>query len=131
MEFEINGIMYKVGKLTAMKQFHILRRLAGAFAGIDFEANASAFLACGSNLEEEDWEYVIYSLLSVVMRKEEKGMGYAPICTGKSIAYVDIKEDLKVMVEIAIKSFQHNIGVENIGSFFQIPQESTEELKAQ
>jgi len=119
MEFEVNGITYKASKLDAMKQFHIVRRLApilaeisSAFKGDTMEVLSSMAIAL-AKLEDKDANMILFGLLNAVERKEPQGVGYSKITTADNgFMYQDI--DLQAMLQIA-----YNVGVYNFKDFFQ------------
>lgn len=106
MDFSVNGVNYKAGKLPAMKQFHIVRRCAPLLAGISDKDKVleSIFNGLG-NLKDEDSEYILFGLLACVQR-DRSPHGWANICTGSSLMFDDI--DLFAMMQIATKAFQEN-----------------------
>lgn len=113
MDFQVNGVNYKAGKLPAMKQFHIVRRCAPLLAGITDKDKAleSIFNGIG-NLKDEDADYILFGLLACVQR-DRSPHGWANICTGTSLMFDDI--DLVAMLQIAAKAFQ-----ENFSSFLDV-----------
>lgn len=106
MDFQVNGVSYKAGKLPAMKQFHIVRRCAPLLAGITDKDKAleSIFNGIGS-LKDEDADYILFGLLSCVQR-DRAPHGWANVCSGTSLMFDDI--DLGAMLQIAAKAFQEN-----------------------
>lgn len=114
-EFEINDKTYRVSKLNAKKQFHIVRRLSPVLgtlaAALDddikgLEAIPSIANAI-STLSDNDADYCIFNLLSVIKRKQDKGLGWGPITTtGDQIMYDDIT--LQVMMRLVWKSLYFN-----------------------
>lgn len=111
MDFVINGINYKASKLPAIKQFHIVRRVAPLLAGMTDKDKALEGIMNGiGSLKDEDANYILFGLLSCVER-EQVGHGWAKVCVGESLMFQDI--DLGVMFQIATKAFQ-----ENYQSFF-------------
>lgn len=117
MEFEIDGIKYRVAPINARKQFHIVRRLMSILSGLsevsgeDVDA-ASALDKFGdalSKLSDEDADYCIFGLLSSISRKAEGGVGWTPICAEKTIMFEDINSDMVKMFTLAWNSLNHNI----------------------
>lgn len=108
MDFVINGVNYKASKLPAIKQFHIVRRVAPLLAGMTDKDKAIEGIMNGiGSLKDEDANYILFGLLSCVER-EQLGHGWAKVCTGESLMFQDI--DLGVMFQIATKAFQENYG---------------------
>lgn len=126
MELEINEKTYKIGKLTAMQQFHIARRLAPALWALGAAANgaesitslndSSIFGALGpvaeaiSKMSDEDVNYVIQSCLGVVSRQEPKGWARVQASNGH-LMFEDI--DMATMMQITFAVIK-----ENLGNFF-------------
>lgn len=129
-EQDVKGITYDFGKIPALAQFHIVRRLApiigdllttlgpmmkGKKAGDKFELTEEEMLkGLGpimmsiSKLSDEDANYAIFGLLNPVRRKISSAGGYAKINTGENLMFEDI--DMAVMIQIAVKSFVANLG---------------------
>ena len=106
MDFIVNGVNYKAAKLPAIKQFHLIRRLAPVMAHITNPDNALAGIANAiGELKDEDANYVLFGLLGVVER-EQPPHGWAKITVGESLMFQDI--GLVEMMQIATKSFQGN-----------------------
>jgi hypothetical protein len=106
MDFQVNGVSYKAGKLPAMRQFHIVRRCAPLLAGIADKDKAleSIFNGIG-NLSDEDADYILFGLLSCVQR-DRSPHGWANVSTGSSLMFDDI--DLGAMLQISAKAFSEN-----------------------
>lgn len=112
MEFELQGNSYRVAKIAAREQFHIMRRLAPVFGSVapvaqngGVEAIQPLAEAIGA-LSDENADYVLFGLLKAVQRKEAHGLGYSPICSGNTLMYDDIS--MPVMLQLAWKALQHN-----------------------
>jgi hypothetical protein len=98
---------------------------AGAFkkGGIDKGVAASsqeevmkAFPAIAdvlASMTDEDADYVIFGLLAVVTRKQDQGLGWAPVSTSKSLMFNDIT--MPEMLTLAGR-----VLVANLGSFFNV-----------
>lgn len=123
---EVNGHDYQFAKLSALAQFHIVRRLAPIIGellnGIDPKSfkdgkpnisQADMLKALGpistalAKLSDEEANYVLFGLLKVVQRKQVGG-GWANIATGESLMFEDI--DMKIMIQLSVKSFMVNLG---------------------
>ena len=123
MEFEVRGIQYRAAKLDARAQFHIVRRLAPFLKALaplagkmkDQAQAMEALPAIGevlAQLDDETADYVLFGLLGAVTRKEDKGLGWAPISRNQSLMYMDIS--MPDMLAIAGRSL-----MANMGDFFQ------------
>jgi hypothetical protein len=119
METTINDKQYRSGKLDAMKQFHIARRVAPALTGL-----VSAFSGAGASQEDfaralgpladavaqmpdADAEYVLGTCLAVVSRQTDPTT-WAPIWREGRLVFDDI--DLGTMIQLAAKVIQDNLG---------------------
>lgn len=128
MEFETEGRTYKVNKIDARSQFHIVRRLApvlgqvapaiqGGKGGMDaLPALADAI----AKLSDDDADYVLFGLLKVVNRKQDQGLGWGPVCTGTSIMYDDIT--MPTMLKLAWEAMSFNMS----GFFAALPSDLKE-----
>lgn len=136
MTTEVNE-EYKFGKLDALSQFHIVRRLApivgdlvamiansGAiksgkkfedmkFEEIDFSGLAKDIgpvMVTLAKLPDEDMNYALFGLLKCVTRKIPGG-GWGRITTDQNhFMFDDVKGDLKLMMTLAGKALAANLG---------------------
>ena len=132
---EIDGVTYRIGKLNAIQQFHIARRMApvlavlgesvGALVSLlpkpgqqvgDTELPDGVIPALASAAEvmaqmsDADSEYVIYTCLGVVARKQ--GEVYAPILgPQRQFMFSDIEMPAMLQLTFAVVK-------DNLGSFF-------------
>lgn len=122
MELILNEQKYRVGKLNALQQFHITRRLMPALAavGLSFQAlkeasqgkdgggimeaveKASEVLA---KMTDDDANYVIFTCLGAVTRLS--GAGYAKISQGQALAFEDI--DMMIMIRLVVEVVRQNL----------------------
>lgn len=132
---EINGHTYKIGKLSAMQQFHVVRRLAGVLAGLagldkqgleglkdapkdqvaahllESMPDVLPALAQGlATMDDVTAEFVIFTCLGVVERKERAG-GWARVCVNGQLMFENLG-----MVEML--TLVANVLKENMGGFF-------------
>ena len=122
MEKEVNGKNYRFGKIDAIKQFHIVRRLAPALASVGLSlaklkqtANASDLLAPAfdviSKMSDEDSEFVIYTCLRAVQRQDGQGAGVGWVSlvptSQNVVAYNDI--DLPTMMQLVMWALRANL----------------------
>lgn len=146
MEFELEGRTYRVGKIDARAQFHIVRRLApvlGELAGAlqgritapavesDDEAKKAKTAKAAvealppianaiSRLSDSEADYVIFGLLKVVVRKQDQGLGWGPVTTGEQLMYDDI--NMTTMLKLAWKALSFNMS----GFFNALPSDLKE-----
>ncbi len=128
MEFETEGRTYRVNKIDARSQFHIVRRLApvlgqvapavqGGKGGMDaLPALADAI----AKLSDEDADYVLFGLLKVISRKQDQGLGWGPVATGTLLMYDDIT--MPTMLKLAWQALSHNMS----GFFAALPSDLKE-----
>jgi len=127
---------YDFKKLDALSQFHIVRRLAPVigeivaslanssemkgkdlkntkFDDLDFNEiskNLAPVFTALAKIPDEDVNYAIFGLLKGVYRKQTNVGGWARITTDTNLfMFEDIKADLKLMMSLAVKSFQVNL----------------------
>lgn len=125
MDQTINGHTYRIGKIDARSQFHIVRRLAPIFGELapalrggssDALASLPAITAAFAKLSDEDMDYCLFGLLRVVVRQQPNGLGWGPVCAaGNVLAYDDIT--MPVMLQIAWASLSENMS----GFFAALP----------
>lgn len=138
MEFDIQGHTYKVSKLDAMSQFHIVRRLlpvlgelvpAVKMEGETPELSMDAIPAIGtaiSKISDDDSNYVLYGLLAGVSLQEPNGLGWSKVLSGNTLMYSHISESLSIMLQLAFKSLMHNF----TGFFDVLPSDLKEKVQA-
>lgn len=128
MEIVVNDQTYMVGKLNALQQFHVMRRLAPVLAGMgmgvaelktmsDKTAESAGLLLVLEKVTEvvgqmtdEESNYVIFTCLSMVKR-QVPGSGFASIVTsGKPPQLmfddIDMLAMLRLTVEVVKESLQ-------------------------
>lgn len=143
MEFETEGRTYRINKIDARSQFHIVRRLApilGELAGAlkgrvagssvskddpEFKAKAAMevmppIAEALAKLSDADADYVIFGLLKAVVRKQDQGLGWGPVATGTAIMYDDIT--MPTMLKLAWKALSFNMS----GFFAALPSDLKE-----
>lgn len=126
-EIEVKGITYSVGKLNALTQFHISRRVAPILAsmGISLAAlKAGAKISVEdmavslgpvsevlANMSDEHVEYIIATTLAVVRRKQStdaQGKAtWAPVARGAQLMFDDI--DMAAMLRLVVAVLQENL----------------------
>jgi hypothetical protein len=122
-QFELNGAAYTSGRLDAMKQFHVTRRLLPILAEMGMSASMLAQLreeeATGgivgvmgpvmdiiSKMPDEDVEYIVRTCLAVV--KRQQGEAWAPVQAANGhLMFADI--DMTVMIRLTIEVLKGNL----------------------
>jgi hypothetical protein len=123
-EIEVGGATYQVGKINALTQLHVGRRLLPAFVAVGIKAEdlgtrshvgvadfmEPAVKLMGS-MSDEDVNYVLFRCLAAVKRKQ--GDRWAQITTGERLMFEDI--DMPSMVRLTAAVLQ-----ENLSGFFAL-----------
>lgn len=137
-DFSVGKRQFKLGKINALKQFHIVRRMAPILAELapnlkgmaklntadeDQMDAAAKFLApimTGiSKLSDKDSEIVLFGLLeSVEMKQEEHGGNWARVARDGQLLFEDL--DLGLLMQVAGRAFMYNLS----GFFAALPQVS-------
>lgn len=126
-QIELGGDEYSLGRLSAMQQFHVSRRIAPIIPALipvfmrmrsaakplneDLEGLATVLqpLADGlAQLKDEDAEYVIGTCLSVVQRKQPTGWASVWAPSGKVAMFDDM--DLSVTLPLVVQVITANLG---------------------
>lgn len=116
-EFVIEGETYRAGKIPAMTQFHIARRLAPVLSrlpglpGAEGGVSATALPALAeaiAGLSDDDCEYVIGNCMGVVQRQSKGVWTPAWNATAKRAMYDDIT--MPVMLQIAMRVLMDALG---------------------
>lgn len=123
---KIGNHNYRAGRIDARKQFHIVRRMAPFLEGLaKVKTSGAASLeeaglaalpemaAVLARMDDETADYVLFGLLAPVRREQENGLGWAPVCSGNTMAFDDIS--MAQMLQLAGESLR-----ENLGDFFVI-----------
>lgn len=118
----VNGHTYAIGKLNALTQFHISRRLAPMLAQMGISLN-SLRKGVSSDLEDflpvlgpvtdmmakmsdEDVNYILFTCLSVVSR--QSGDKFSAVSTGTNLMFEDI--DMPTMLRLVVEVVKENMG---------------------
>lgn len=115
IEFKIGENTYRAGKMNAMKQFHVARRIApvvGSLVALTRGAPAmdeilQPIAEAIAKLSDGDCEYVLGACLSAVQR--QSGQGWAAVWDSRvgRLMFEDI--DLPAMIQIATRVLQDNL----------------------
>lgn len=131
--FDVAGHTYRAGRLDAIKQLHVVRRLSpliGALQGVDiggvvapastpdeFARRTDALMellvpitAAVAAMSDEDTEYVLGACLGIAQREQPGGLGWTPVwsAAAKRPMYDDI--NLPAMLQIAARVLMKNVG---------------------
>lgn len=138
-DFEIGGRNFKLNKINAFKQFHIVRKMAPILADLlpamgdvqkvnkseisesekfeELAKIAAPFMLGISKLSDEDADKVLYGLLSSVEIQQPAG-NWARVSTDTMLMMQDL--DLPVLLQLAGRAFMFNLA----GFFGALPQRS-------
>lgn len=124
-DFQAFGKSFKLNKIDALKQFHIVRRVGpilsellpvmkefksvpdGEEAKLDMIAKLASPLMEGlSKLSDQDSEMVLYGLLSSVEMQQASG-NWARVSTPQMLMIQDL--ELPMMLQIAGRAFIYNL----------------------
>lgn len=117
---EVAGHRYSIGKLSALSQFHVMRRLAPLLAGVgpdllkipeakdtgEMLGLMSPLAQALADLKDEDANYVIFTCLSVVSR--EQSSGWARMVAGSPPALMFEDIDMFTMIRLTVEVVQEN-----------------------
>lgn len=125
MDITIGTRNYRLGKLDALKQFHIARRLAPALASIGITVaelekvgqgiagSVDSFLpALGpvsevlAKMSDEDTNYVLFTCLGAVQMDQGEGR-YANITKGQQLMFEDM--DMVMMLKLTAEVVKFNL----------------------
>lgn len=127
IELEVAGKAYSIGKMSAMKQFHVSRRIAplipkliplftrvkssGGAISADLDGMAEVlqpFADALAEMNDADAEYVMGACMAAVQRKNEYGWTAAWNEQAKGPMFDDI--DLGVMLPLTVRCIVANLG---------------------
>ena len=130
---ELAGSVYSIGRMDALTQFHVARRLAPVVATLG-KSIAELTTAEGQQSQEawitevfgpvmdivakmgdDESNYIIHTCLNVVSRKQEGGK-FAPVQRNKQMMFNDI--EMPVMFRLVVEVIKENLGgffVEAVG----------------
>lgn len=136
--FEAGGRKFKLGKIDAFRQFHIVRRIGPllaemmpVIAGIakskvdkmseaekleEFARMAAPIMQGLSKLSDADADYVLFRLLSAVEVHQEQFNSWAKIATDNGLMMQDM--ELPLLLNAAGRSLMFNLS----GFFALLPQ---------
>ena len=113
---------YRIGKLSALQQLHVSRRLAPILASMGVSLSAISAGAKGSNddfaamlapvteivarMPDDEVNYIIFTCLSCVSRVVDNRA--APVSVGNALMFDDL--DMKAMLELTVAALKDNLG---------------------
>jgi|SRR5271165_6183686 len=134
-DFEIGGRKFKLNKVDAFKQFHIVRRIAPILSDLlpsikdaqkikqenlseeekleGLAKMAAPFMEGIAKLSDKDADFVLFGLLSSVEIQQPTG-NWARVSTNEMIMMQDL--ELPVLLQLAGRAFMFNLS-----GFFAVP----------
>lgn len=123
-DFEVGNKKFKLGKLSAFEQFHVVRRLGPVLAELapalkelsemkqgDLDKDQFALLAPIlkgiGELSDKDSDFVLLRLLSCVEIYQSEFGVWAKIARGDTLMIPDL--DLPIMLQVAGRAFAFNM----------------------
>lgn len=117
-ELDLMGTMFRIGRMNALTQLHVGRRLLPALVAVGIRAEdlgkrggasmvdimEPAVKLMGS-MSDEDVNYVLFRCLAAVTR--QSGERWAPIVNGDRMMFEDI--DMPCMVRLTAAVLQENL----------------------
>lgn len=121
---EVKGNKYECGRLSAVTQFHVTRRLGPVLvvAGISIEmirtgmklalddlvSMAGPVIEVLSKMSDADTNYILTACLSAV--KRESAGKFAPITADKSLDLMFADIDMPTMLRLVVEVLKENLG---------------------
>lgn len=120
---EFGGLQYRIGRLSAMRQLHVMRRVVPVLVasgislqhvmedgkGLSGDEGLLKVLGGGmgvvSKMSDEDVEYIVNSCMGCVQRFEANA--WAPVMLGNKCMFADI--DMTAMVNISMAVLKENM----------------------
>ena len=124
-EIQVSGRTYRIGRLDAMRQFHVARKLVPVITSLGSLAEVAGSLKLQSAegiaalkpvmdalaaMPDADCEFVLGACLSVTQRQNDGGTGWSPVwnVAAKRLQFEDI--GLPAMLQIAAAVLRENLG---------------------
>ena len=115
MQVTVKAIDYKIGKMNAMKQFHVMRRLTpllGEMASVQESQGAKleellpVVAKAFSSLSDEDSEYIFNQCLNVLERQEAGGSWHKVRHAGATMYTLSLMELMQLSYEVLQYNFK-------------------------
>jgi len=127
-DFELNGKKFKLNKINAFKQFHIVRRIGPILSELlpaiktldgkdkskeqnleDIAKVMTPIMEGLSKLSDEDSERVLYGLLAAVEMQQGSG-GWAKVATDGVPPMLMMQDlELPILIQLAGRAFFYNL----------------------
>lgn len=135
-KIEVNGHWYAIGKMGALTQFHVSRRIAPILAQLgisihtlqtgmdkdltDFVPVLGPVTEMLSKMSDDDANYILFTCLGVVTRQQ--GEKFASVSAGTNLMFDDI--DMPTMLRLVVEVVRDNLGGFMSGLFDATPSSS-------
>lgn len=129
MELKIEDIKYKVDKLEARRQFHLVRRIAPLLAGAalsrtkdgakDFNTVIAAIVNSISKMSNEEADFILDTCLSVCSR-DVNGQWAAVQAPNSTALMYPLEMDTQLQLAVAVIE-------DSLGGFFAIAQQISQQ----
>ncbi|WP_298165115.1 phage tail assembly chaperone [Novosphingobium sp.] len=110
-EIEIGAHTYRLAKLDAMTQFHIIRRLGGVLAAMRDGAEGgdvfTVLMHAIGEMSDADSEYIIAKCLNGCTRRQDGDAGWAAVFRHGQIMFADIS--MPDMIQLVWATLQSNL----------------------
>lgn len=108
-EATINGVAYRIGKLNALQQLHVGRRVLGVLA--NGAQGSQQLLGAISAMPDEQVDYVVNRCLAVVQRctgtPGAVGASWAPVMGSAGIMFQDM--DAAALLQLTVEVVKENL----------------------
>lgn len=124
IELPIGDRLYQIGKLNAIAQLHVVRRLGPALivVGISLEAlrqgmkvemedlvaTAGPVMEIISKMSDADFDYIVFTCLGAVQRKQGDAWAAVVAASTQKLMFADM--DFAEIVRLVIAVLQENLG---------------------
>lgn len=130
-DFNLGDKNFRIGKIPAMRQFHILRRMSPLLSVIDPKADkgqVELLTEALSSISDADADYIIYGLLAGVYVDNGQGLGFACVAPNGLLAYQNL--NLVEIMTLAFEAIRENF-LEFLGALPQNLRDKVQQLSAQ
>lgn len=126
-EIEIRGVKYRIGKLSAVSQFHVSRKIAPLLPSLvalwegalksekplqeslgEVVGLSAPFLDVLSGLPDDQLDYVISECMNVVSRRDGNTAFPVWSASGRAPMYEDV--DMAVMLQLTVRVIADSLG---------------------
>jgi hypothetical protein len=118
-EIEVDGVLYRIGKLNGLRQFDVVRRLGPMVPILAQQVREGAdkiegarwimgvAVGAAAEVKQADSDFVVQTCLGAVQRKDPATGAWVPLLMGGQVSE-DV--DLSVILEVLDAVLQENLG---------------------